>query len=88
MVPFWKATGNFERSFLRQAQKICQETAERPLIEDGVVVITSDKSASVRLPVEGRSSVDANRASRKIYQRGCEEASEAMASAHHHFVVS
>jgi len=31
--------------FRRQVQKICQETAGRLLIEDGVVVITNENSA-------------------------------------------
>jgi hypothetical protein len=34
--------------FRRQVQKICQETAGSLLIEDGVVVITNEKSASVQ----------------------------------------
>ena len=31
--------------FRRQVQKVCQETAGRLLIEDGVVVITNENSA-------------------------------------------
>jgi hypothetical protein len=46
MVPFGKQQ-EFCAIFQRQVQKICQETAGRLFIEDGVVVITNEKSASV-----------------------------------------
>jgi len=35
--------------FRRQVQKSCQETAGRLFIEDGVVVITNEKSACVQV---------------------------------------
>ena len=47
MISFWKATGDFARSFHCQVQKICQDTAGPLFIEDGVVVISNEKSASV-----------------------------------------
>ena len=37
--------------FRRQVQKVCQETAGRLLIEDGVVVTTNEKSAVFINPV-------------------------------------
>jgi hypothetical protein len=44
---FWKATGDFCAIFRSRVQKICQETAGRLFIEDGVVVISNEKSACV-----------------------------------------
>jgi hypothetical protein len=45
MIPFGKQQ-EIGAIFRRQDQKICQETAGRLSIEDGVVVITNEKSAS------------------------------------------
>jgi len=44
MIPFGKQQ-EICAMFRRQVQKICQETAGRLLIEDGVVVITNENSA-------------------------------------------
>ena len=44
MIPFGKQQ-EICAIFRRQVQKICQETAGRLLIEDGVVVTTNEKSA-------------------------------------------
>ncbi len=44
MVPFGKQQ-EILRNFQCQVQKSCRETAGRLLIEDGVVVITDEKSA-------------------------------------------
>jgi hypothetical protein len=47
MVPSFllESNGEFCAIFQRQVQKICQETAGRLLIEDGVVVISNEKPA-------------------------------------------
>ena len=44
----WESNRKICAIFRRQVQKNCQETAGRLLIEDGVVVITNQKSACVQ----------------------------------------